>query len=104
MQTLTPQKIEAVANVLNRRFLVSTLFSRAYLRATVNEIRVTGDFLKVSGDYRTMVNLVAANGQIEPDEKVRRFIPVWRPLLDAVRAQYRADLLKLHKILPPTLN
>jgi hypothetical protein len=49
LQTLTPQEIEAVANVLNKRFSVSTPFSRAYLRATVNEIRVTGDFLKVIG-------------------------------------------------------
>jgi hypothetical protein len=80
LQTLTPQKIEAVANVLNKRFSVSTPFSRAYIRGTVNDIRVTGDFLKVSGDYRTMANLVAANGQIDPTEKVRRFIPEWRPL------------------------
>ncbi len=68
-------------------------FSRAYLRATVNEIRVTGDFLKVSGNYRTMANLVAANGQIEPDEKVRRFIPVWRPLRDSNPCYYRERVM-----------
>ena len=78
LQTLTPQKIEAVAHVLNKRFSVSTPFSRAYLRATVREIRVTGDFLKLSGDHKTMASLVASNGQIEPEAKVRRFIPDWR--------------------------
>ncbi len=78
LQTLTPQKIEAVAHVLNKRFSVSTPFSRAYLRATVREIRVTGDFLKLSGDHKTMASLVVSNGQIEPEAKVRRFIPDWR--------------------------
>jgi site-specific DNA recombinase len=69
LQTLTPQKIEAVANVINKRFSTSTPFSRAYIQGTVNDILVTGDFLKVSGNYRTMANLVAANGQIDPTEK-----------------------------------
>lgn len=98
LQTLTPQKIDAVANVLNKRFSISTPFSRAYIRGTVNDIRVTGDFLKVSGDYRTMANLVAANGQIDPTEKVRRFIPEWRPLIDAVRTRYKREVPNLHDI------
>ncbi len=83
LQTLTPQKIEAVARTLNKRFSASTPFSRAYLRATVREIRVTRDFLKVMGENIAMANLVAANGQIEPTAEVRRFIPVWRPLRDS---------------------
>ena len=89
LQILTPQKIETVAIVLNKRFSSSTPFSRAYLRATLREIRVTGNFLKISGDNLTMANLVAANGQIEPDEKVRRFIPEWRPLRDSNPCYYR---------------
>ena len=78
LQTLTPQKIKAAANVLNKRFSISTPFSHAYMRATIKEIRVTGDFLKVVGDYRTIANLIAANGQIDPIPSVRRFIPSWR--------------------------
>ena len=82
LQTLTPQKIEAVARVLNRRFSASTPFSRAYLKATVNEIRVSGDFLRLSGENKTMANLVAANGKIDPNGQVLGFIPDWRAVPD----------------------
>ena len=82
LQTLTPQKIEAVARVLNNRFSSSSPFSRAYLKATVSEIRVTGDFLKLSGHHHTMANLVAANGQIDADGQVLGSIPEWRALVD----------------------
>jgi len=74
LQTLTPQKIEAVAHVLNKRFSTSTPFSRAYLKATVSEIRVTGDFLKLRGDNKMLANLVATDGQIDSDTAVRRSI------------------------------
>ena len=77
LQTLTPQKIEAVARVLNRRLSEASPFSRAYLKATVNEIRVNADVLKLKGDNRTMANLVAADGIIDPNAIVPRFIPEW---------------------------
>ena len=93
LQTPTPQKIEAVANVMNKRFSTSTPFSRAYLRATVKEIRVSEDFLKVSGDYRTMANLVASNGKIEHDAPVRRFIPDWRPQGDSNPRTHRERVM-----------
>ncbi len=81
-QTLTPQRVEAVARTMNKRFSASTPFSRAYIKATVSEIRFTGDFLKLRGEPRTMASLVAAGGQIDPAAEVRRFIPVWRPRRD----------------------
>lgn len=81
-QSLTPQRIEAVARTMNRRFSTSTPFSRAYIKATVREIRFTGDYLRLRGEPKTMASLVAAGGQINPDAEVRRFIPVWRPLRD----------------------
>jgi site-specific DNA recombinase len=80
LQSLTPQKIEAVARVLNKRFSTSTPFSRAYLKATVSEIRISGDLLKLTGENKTMADLVASNGQIGADGKVLGFIPEWRPL------------------------
>ncbi|MFA4995508.1 MAG: recombinase family protein [Bdellovibrionales bacterium] len=89
LQTLTPQKIEAVARVLNKRFSTSTPFSRAYLRATVNEIRVTGDFLKLRGENKAMAALVANGGQIDPSAEVRRFISDWRPLRDLNPCSHR---------------
>jgi hypothetical protein len=82
LQTLTPQKIKAVAKILNRRFSTSTPFSRAYLKATVGEIRVHGDILKLTGDNKAMASLVAANGKIEAGQQVLGFIPEWRPLRD----------------------
>ncbi len=91
LQSLTPQKIEAVARTINNRFSVSTPFSRAYLRATVRDIRVKGNILKVSGDNKMLAQLVAANGQIEPEAEVRRFMAGWRPLIDAVRTRYKRE-------------
>jgi len=63
-----------VSRTLNKRFSVSTPFSRAYLRATVKEIRVFRDFLKVMGENKALADLIAANGKIEPKAEVRRFI------------------------------
>ncbi len=78
MQTLTPQKIEAISRVLNKRFSTSTPFSRAYLKATVNEITITDDLLKLSGENKTLAALIASNGIIDPNSAVHRFIPDWR--------------------------
>src|SRR5277367_782762 len=82
-QTLTPQKIEATARVLDKRFSTSTPYSRAYLKATVREIRISGDFLKLKGDNKAMARLVAANGSIDGKNSVLRYIPEWRALVDS---------------------
>ncbi len=74
LQTLTPQKIEAVARVLNKRFSSSTPFSRAYLKATISEIRISGDFLRLTGENKTIANLVAANGIIDANKQVLGFL------------------------------
>ncbi len=79
-QAPPPQRVEAVARTMNKRFSTSTPFSRAYIKATLSEIRFTGDFLKLRGEPSKMANLIAAGGQIDPAAEVRRFIPVWRPL------------------------
>ena len=79
LQTLTPQKIEATARVLNKRFSTSTPFSRAYLKATVREIRITGDLLKLRGQNKAMADLVAANGAIDAETGVHRFIQSGTP-------------------------
>jgi len=80
LNILTPQKIEAVAKILNKRLTGSSEYSRAYLRATLNEIRVTEDFLRLSGARKSMADLVAANGEITPVNMVPGSIPEWRPL------------------------
>ncbi len=79
LQTITPQKIEAASRVLKKRFSVSTPFSRAYLKATVSEMRIKGDLLKLRGERKTMANLIAANGMIEPTTEVHRFIKYGTP-------------------------
>ncbi|MGB9153303.1 MAG: recombinase family protein, partial [Alphaproteobacteria bacterium] len=89
LQTLTPQKIEAVARVLNRRFSETSPFSRAYLKATISEIRVNGDLLKLKGEHKTLANLIASNGKIDADKSVLGFIPDWRPLRDSNPCYYR---------------
>ncbi len=80
LQTLTPQKIEATVRVLNKRFATSTPFSRAYLKATVREIRFTGDYLKLRGQNKAMADLVAANGVIDAETGVHRFIQSGTPI------------------------
>ncbi len=83
LQTITPQRIEAVSRVIRKRFSASTSFSRAYLKATLREIRVKGDFLNLTGENKAMANLIIAGGNIEPETRVSSFIPVWRPLRDS---------------------
>ena len=78
MQTITPQKIEAITRVLNKRFATSTPFSRAYLKATVKEISVTDDVLKLTGENKSLANLIASNGIIDPNGEVHRTVPEWR--------------------------
>ena len=96
--SLTPQRIEAVARVIEKRFSASTSFSRAYLKATLREIRVKGDFLNLTGEYNAIANLIIAGGQIEPEAGVSSFIPVWRPLVDTLRTHFREQVLNLHRI------
>ena len=83
LNILTPQKIEAVSKILNKRLTSSTPYSRAYLKATLKEIRITDEFLKFSGDRKTMANIVAADGNITPDAAVPNFIPSWRAREDS---------------------
>jgi site-specific DNA recombinase len=78
IQTLTPQKIEAISRVLNKRFSTSTPFSRAYLKATVREIVITDDLLKLTGENKTLAALIASNGIIDAAAGVPMFIPEWR--------------------------
>lgn len=83
LQTLTPQKIKAVARVLNKRFDQSTPFSRAYLKATLKEIRITDDVMKLSGENKMIASLIASNGAIEANKPVLGFIPEWRARKDS---------------------
>ena len=83
LQILTPQKIEAVARVLNKRFSTSTPFSRAYIKATVSEIRINGDLLSLKGESKAMASLITSNGKIDPNGQVLGFVPEWRAREDS---------------------
>jgi len=89
LNVLTPQKIEAVSKILNKRLATASLYSRAYLRASLSEIRVTEEFLKFSGTRKSMADLVAANGEINATNTVPGSIPDWRPLRDSNPCYYR---------------
>ena len=82
LNILTPQKIESVSRILKNRLTASSEYSRAYLRATLNEIRITDQFLKLSGQRKSLADLVTANGQISPDKSGPGSIPDWRALVD----------------------
>ena len=78
LNILTPQKIEAVSKILAKRLTASTPYSRAYLKATLSEIRITEENLRLSGSHKTMAGLVAADGNITAEAGVPNFIPEWR--------------------------
>lgn len=69
LQSLTPQKIEAVAKVLNKRFSTSTPFSRAYLKATIRDIRIKDDVLSLTGE---------PSGPRIPHRRQWPACPLWR--------------------------
>ena len=77
LQAITPQKVEAVAKILNRKLSESTPFAKAYLKASLDEIRVTDEMVCLSGGHATMAGLIAANGQIQGTSSVPRFTPEW---------------------------
>jgi site-specific DNA recombinase len=93
LQTLTPQKIEAVSKILARRLSVPSPYSRAYLKASLTEIRITEENLRLSGSRRDMATLIAADGNIDAAAAVPNFIPDWRPLRDSNPCYYRERVM-----------
>ena len=83
LATITPQKIEAVAKILNKRLSEASPFAKAYLKATLSEIRVTDGFASLSGASASMASLVAANGVISEQNAVPRSMHDWRTRRDS---------------------
>lgn len=83
LNILTPQKIEAVSKILTKRLATPGPYSRAYLKATLSEIRITDEFLKLSGSHKSLAGLVANSGDINAGSMVPSFIPNWRALEDS---------------------
>jgi DNA invertase Pin-like site-specific DNA recombinase len=77
LAVITPQKIDAVARILNKRLSEATPFAKAYLKAALSEIRVTDGFVSLNGANTAMATLVAANGAIPEQNQVPRFTPEW---------------------------
>jgi len=78
LATLTPQKIEAVTKVLIKRLSEPTPYAKAYLKASLTEIRVTDDTVSLCGDHSSMASLVASNGVIAEQLLVPRTMHDWR--------------------------
>jgi len=77
IQTLTPQKIDAVSRVILNRLSAPSPFSRAYLKATISEIRVNPQTLTLKGTPSDMANLIASDGQIDASKPVLGFVSDW---------------------------
>ncbi|MDD2324999.1 MAG: recombinase family protein [Alphaproteobacteria bacterium] len=103
LAVISPQKIDAFTRVIRDRLTVPSVFSRAYLKAAVSEIRIKDQEMTIRGSRSSMVSLISNGGNINTGE-VPSFISQWRPLIDAVRTSCRQEVLNLHKILPPTLG
>jgi len=78
LQTITPQKIKATANIINQRLAEASPYAKAYLRATVNEISVKDDIVSLSGDSQAMASLIANNAAIDAVTAVPRTMHEWR--------------------------
>ena len=77
LAVLTPNKIEAVAKILNKRLSETSPFAKAYLKASLQEIRVTDDCVSLSGANAAMATLVANNAAITEQNGVPRFRGEW---------------------------
>ena len=77
LAVLTPNKIEAVAKILNKRLSETSPFAKAYLKASLQEIRVTDDCVSLSGANAAMATLVANNAAIPEQNGVPRFRGEW---------------------------
>ena len=78
LQTITPQKIKATANIINQRLADASPYAKAYLKATVNEISIEGDIVSLSGDSQAMAKLIANNAALEALSEVPRTMQDWR--------------------------
>jgi hypothetical protein len=78
LQTITPQKIEAVTKILNKRLTEASPYAKAYLRATVSEIRITDQMVCLSGPNAALAKLVANNAALDGLSTVPSTVPEWR--------------------------
>jgi F0F1-type ATP synthase membrane subunit b/b' len=104
LQSITPQKIDAVSKILMKRLSESTPFAKAYLKASLDEIRVTDEMVSLSGANASMASLVASNGAIGAQTGVPSFIPEWWTLIDVIRTDFRQDVLNLYSLFPPEIK
>ena len=80
LAVLTPKKIEYVSRVLHNRLTASTPYAKAYLKATLREIRVKDDMMRLSGSRSILANLAVSDGQIDPMKGiVPCIVPKWLP-------------------------
>lgn len=83
LQTITPQKIEAVSKILTQRLTEASPYAKAYLRATVSEIRITDQIVSLTGDNQSMANLITSNAAIDGQHTVPRSMSNWRTREDS---------------------
>jgi chromosome segregation ATPase len=77
LQTITPQKIQATANIMSQRMVMTSPYAKAYLKASVREIIIKDEIVTLKGDSAALASLVAASGQIEGLNQVPRFREEW---------------------------
>ena len=77
LAVITPQKIEMVSKILIKKLSEASPFAKAYLKESLNEVRVTGDVVSLSGGNASMADLVASNGTLSGQNTVPRFSSEW---------------------------
>lgn len=77
LQTITPQKIQATANIMGKRMVMTSPYAKAYLKASVSEIMIKDEVVTLKGDSAALASLVAASGQIDGLNQAPRFREDW---------------------------
>jgi site-specific DNA recombinase len=78
LQNLTPRKIDAVARLLGKKLAGQTPVAKAYLQATLDEIRVTDGTVSLTGPNASMAGLIVSNAALDAHHQVPRTMQQWR--------------------------
>jgi site-specific DNA recombinase len=85
LSTLRPNQIILFSNALKNRLLNNKAgFAKDYLKLLVDEVRVEGKKIRITGSYAALAQAVT-HPKMDSLEKVPSFVPKWLPGTDSNR-------------------
>ena len=74
---IVARKIQATANIMSKRMVMTSPYAKAYLKSSVSQIMIKDEIVTLKGDRAALASLVAASGQIDGLNQVPRFRDDW---------------------------